>query len=81
MTEGVVYALVEGERLFMRLSSSGKGLYITARGKEFGLVANFDHVKAVMQDQKDFAVFEVRCKETPEAGKKEEKNVGFRGWW
>lgn len=69
MTEPQQYGITEGDRLFFRLSKSGKGVYVTNEKLPFGLRGNYEHVKAVMKGHKDFAVLEVRQKEvfrTPE---------------
>lgn len=69
MSKEKSYKVTEGERLNLRLSNSGKGVYITNMDKPFGLRGNFEHVKAVLKGQKDFAVLEVVEKEdfkTPE---------------
>lgn len=62
MEKEKTYKVTEEERMFFRLSNSGKGVYITNENKEFGLRGNFEHVKAVLKGQKGFAVLEVRAK-------------------
>jgi len=57
------YRVAEGDRLFLRLSKSGKGVYITNEHAQFGLRGNFDHIKAVLRGQKAYAVLEVRPKQ------------------
>jgi len=62
MSNKETYRVTEGDRLFFRLSKSGKGVYVTNEQAEFGLRGNFEHVKAVLKGQKDYAVLEVRAK-------------------
>jgi len=62
MSKEKTYKITEGERLFFRLSKSGRGVYITSENEPFGLRGNFEHVKAVLKGQKDFAVLEVVSK-------------------
>ena len=59
------YELLEGDRLFLRRSKSGKGIYISNEHLRFGMRGNMEHVRAVINNQKDFAVVEVRTKEIP----------------
>jgi len=75
MANEKTYRVADGDRLFFRLSKSGKGVYVTNEQKEFGLRGNFEHVKAVLKGEKDYAVLEVRPKQnfkTPVAEPDEE---------
>jgi len=75
MAKEKTYRVADGDRLFFRLSKSGEGVYVTSEHVEFGLRGNFEHVKAVLRGQKDFAVLEVRPKQnfkTPVAEPDEE---------
>lgn len=62
MNEKQEYKVTDGERLFFRLSKSGRGVYVTNEHARFGIRGNYEHVKAVLRGQKDFAVLEVRAK-------------------
>lgn len=75
------FKLNRDERLFLRLSKSGKGVYITNGVLKFGLRGSFDHVKAVLKKEKDFAVLEVREKQGSIQKKDEEAEEEYGEEW
>lgn len=47
-----------GDRLYLRLSKSGKGVYITKRGIPWALMADKNKLTAVLNKEKEFVVCE-----------------------
>lgn len=75
------YKINRDERLFLRLSKSGKGVYVTNGNLKFGLRGNFDHVKAVLKKEKDYAVLEVREKQRSGQENEEEEEEEQEEEW
>lgn len=53
----------EGDRLYIRKSRSGKGIYISNSGLNWMLVGNFQHLRDFVDGKKEYVVVEVRRKE------------------
>ena len=60
------FKVTERDRLYLRVSKSGEGLYATNGEIAFGLRGNRNHLIAVLKEEKDFCVLEVVGK-TPQA--------------
>lgn len=58
MTEKPRIKIRAGDRLYLRLSKSGKGVYITKRGLPWALMADLGKLKAVLNKEKEFVVCE-----------------------
>ena len=69
----------EGDRVFLRVSTSGKGVFITSKDLKFGLRANIDHVIATLKGEKEYAVFEIveKTVQTPVKEEKQEERKSF----
>lgn len=76
-TREKAYNVTDGERLFFRLSKSGRGAYITNREADFGLRGNLDHIKDVIRRKREYATLEVRTKQAyhNDTGKEEAEEI------
>jgi len=61
---GEIFEVEEGERFYLRISKSGKGVYATNETATFGLRGNLEHLRGLLSGEKEFVVLEVRVKET-----------------